>query len=126
MMISRREFLKMLGSAALALPFAGLLVSNNNKTAFAAETSLWWAQVPIDATIFCATPDGNTSKFNSGEWHGTYGCPGDINELYFPDSPNLIRQTESDFEDGMQQAATTISAAVQQASTIVTPSSLPA
>jgi hypothetical protein len=65
-------------------------------------------QVPIDATIFCATPAGNTSKFNSGDWHGTYGCVNDINDLYFPDRPNLVRSSaDSIGEEELQQVALT-------------------
>lgn len=45
------------------------------------------AQVPIDATFFCASPDGDTSKFNSPGWTGSYGCIEDIMLLGFPAIP---------------------------------------
>ena len=43
--------------------------------------------VTIDSTIFCALPDeegGNTTKFNSPGWSGSFGCPQDINTIAFP------------------------------------------
>lgn len=42
------------------------------------------AQVPIDATVFCTSSDGPTSKFNSGGWSSRFGCTGDINDIQFP------------------------------------------
>jgi hypothetical protein len=56
------------------------------------------AEVPINTTVFCSTENdsGNTSKFNSEEWEGGYGCTGDINDLYFPNEPRLTRPTDAD------------------------------
>ncbi len=42
------------------------------------------AKVPINATIFCNSSEGNTTKFNSGGWGGGFGCPENINDLRFP------------------------------------------
>jgi hypothetical protein len=62
-------------------------------------------QVPFDATIFCTTPEGDTSKFNSGNWSGTFGCVDDIGDLYFPNEPRLIRSADSTDEGELQQVA---------------------
>jgi hypothetical protein len=43
--------------------------------------------VTIDNTIFCAFPEdevGNTTKFNSPGWSGSFGCPQDIDTIAFP------------------------------------------
>ena len=43
--------------------------------------------VTIDNTIFCAFPEdegGNTTKFNSPGWSGSFGCPQDIDTVAFP------------------------------------------
>ncbi|MDP9015824.1 MAG: hypothetical protein M3M87_03585 [Thermoproteota archaeon] len=46
------------------------------------------ANVTIDSTIFCSTPDqeegGDTTKFNSPGWSGSFGCPQDIDTIAFP------------------------------------------
>jgi len=36
-------------------------------------------------TVFCKTPDGDTSKFNTPGWFGSYGCTEDIRDIMFPD-----------------------------------------
>jgi hypothetical protein len=65
------------------------------------------ANVSIDTTVFCSTDSGNTSKFNSEGWGGGYGCSEDINDLYWPNEPNLTRSTAADAEDdGLQLAST--------------------
>lgn len=61
------------------------------------------AEVPIDVTVFCTTPEGNTSKFNSGDWHGTFGCVNDINDLYFPNEPRPMTSTDSIDNGEIQQ-----------------------
>jgi hypothetical protein len=65
------------------------------------------AEVPIDTTVFCEMEDGNTTKFNSEGWGGGYGCTSDINDLYFPNEPRLIRSTNSDGDGELQQATLT-------------------
>jgi hypothetical protein len=45
------------------------------------------AQAPIDATFFCASPEGDTAKFNSAGWAGSYGCIEDIRSFAFPAIP---------------------------------------
>lgn len=52
------------------------------------------AQIPIDSTVFCTTPQGNTSKFNSPGWSGSYGCVNDIDSLLFPEN-NEVRGIDS-------------------------------
>jgi hypothetical protein len=44
------------------------------------------ANVTIDSTIFCTLSDdeGNTTKFNSPGWSGSFGCPRDIDTIAFP------------------------------------------
>jgi hypothetical protein len=55
--------------------------------------------------MFCSMEEeggsssGNTSKFNSEGWGGGYGCTSDIDDLYFPNEPRLIRSTDSNAED---------------------------
>jgi hypothetical protein len=85
------------------------------------------AEVPIDTTIVCEMEDGNddTSKFNSEGWGGGYGCTSDIDDLYFPNEPRLIRSTEADARDAdLQQVAATggsASTVAAQGSTIPLP-----
>ena len=66
------------------------------------------AEVPIDTTIFCRVDSGNTSQFNSEGWHGGYGCTGDINDLYFPNEPRLIRSADRDAGGELQQASVAV------------------
>jgi hypothetical protein len=43
--------------------------------------------VTIDSTIFCALPDdqgGDTTKFNTPGWSGSFGCPQEIDTIAFP------------------------------------------
>jgi hypothetical protein len=54
------------------------------------------AEVPINATIFCNSSEGNTTKFNSEGWGGGFGCPEDISDLRFPSldqqgSPSVVQ-----------------------------------
>jgi hypothetical protein len=45
------------------------------------------ANVTLDSTIFCTLSDdevGNTTKFNSPGWSGSFGCPQDIDTIAFP------------------------------------------
>ena len=42
------------------------------------------AEIPIDKTIFCASADGPTTKFNKGTWTGAFGCPQNIESITFP------------------------------------------
>ena len=85
------------------------------------------AEVPIDTTMFCEMEDGsgNTSKFNSEGWGGGYGCTSDIDDLYFPNEPRLIRSTDSDAGNAeLQQVAapgSSASNAVTQGSMIPLP-----
>jgi hypothetical protein len=40
--------------------------------------------------------DSNTTKFNGEGWGGGYWCTGEIEDLYWPNEPRLIRSTVSD------------------------------
>ena len=42
------------------------------------------AEIPIDKTVFCASADGPTTKFNKGTWTGSFGCPQNIESITFP------------------------------------------
>ncbi len=46
------------------------------------------ANVTIDSTIFCSVSDeeegGDTTKFNSPGWSGSFGCPHNIETIAFP------------------------------------------
>jgi len=70
------------------------------------------AEVPIDTTLFCRMDSGgssgDTSKFNGEGWGGGYGCTSDIDDLYFPNRPNLIKSTDADAgEAELQQVVLT-------------------
>jgi hypothetical protein len=77
------------------------------------------AEVPIDTTIFCAVESEDGAKFNSEGWHGTYGCTGDINDLYFPNEPRLIRSADAGAGEELQQVALTGGSASASAATNV-------
>jgi hypothetical protein len=42
------------------------------------------AEIPIDKTVFCASTDGPTTKFNKGTWAGAFGCTENIESITFP------------------------------------------
>ena len=43
------------------------------------------ALVPIEpVTIFCSSEEGDTSKFNSEGWVGSFGCVENIKDIFFP------------------------------------------
>jgi hypothetical protein len=44
---------------------------------------------PIDTTVFCKSTRGDTSKFNSPGWFGSFGCTDDIREITFPPRSKL-------------------------------------
>jgi hypothetical protein len=49
--------------------------------------------VTINNTIFCAFPEdegGNTTKFNSPGWSGSFGCPQDIDTIAFPTNNSAL------------------------------------
>jgi hypothetical protein len=52
------------------------------------------ANVTIDSTIFCTFPDdeGNTTKFNSPGWSGSFGCPQDIDTIAFPTNNTALAE----------------------------------
>lgn len=64
------------------------------------------AKIPIDSTVFCVTPEGNTSKFNSPGWQGSFGCIEDMNSILFPENNSEVRRIEAGSSDApVQQAA---------------------
>jgi hypothetical protein len=50
------------------------------------------AQIPIDSTVFCTSSVGNTTKFNSPGWEGSYGCVQGIDSLLFPKDNEQVSQ----------------------------------
>lgn len=43
------------------------------------------ALVPLSPTTkFCTSQEGDTSKFDSSGWTGSYGCPENIKDIFFP------------------------------------------
>lgn len=53
--------------------------------------------VTIDSTIFCSVSNeeegGNTAKFNSPDWSGSFGCPQDIDTIAFPTNNTALAET---------------------------------
>jgi hypothetical protein len=52
------------------------------------------ANVTIDNTIFCTFSDeeGNTTKFNSPDWSGSFGCPRNIDTIAFPTNNTALAE----------------------------------
>jgi hypothetical protein len=51
--------------------------------------------IAIDSTIFCSASEeegGNTAKFNSPGWSGSFGCPQDIDTIAFPTNNTALEQ----------------------------------
>jgi hypothetical protein len=50
------------------------------------------ANVTINSTVFCTSSDdeGNTTKFNSPGWSGSFGCPQDIDTIAFPTNNTVL------------------------------------
>jgi hypothetical protein len=43
------------------------------------------ANVPIpEVTKFCSSQEGDTTDFDKGDWSGSFGCPTDIKDIFFP------------------------------------------
>ncbi len=53
------------------------------------------SSVSIDTTVFCSSPEGNTTKFNSPEWGGSFGCTQDISDSIFPARPGKGHDSSS-------------------------------
>jgi len=51
------------------------------------------SSISIDTTVFCSSPDGDTTKFNSPGWSGSFGCTENINDSIFPGKP--VRSTNN-------------------------------
>jgi hypothetical protein len=67
------------------------------------------ASVPIDATVFCTSAEGPTTKFNTAGWSGSYGCTEDIDDILFPEKNNDVNPSHGDkasFELGAGDART--------------------
>ncbi len=43
------------------------------------------AKIDIDSTMFCSSSEGDTKKFNSAGWTGSFGCTEDIVDTLFPE-----------------------------------------
>ena len=58
------------------------------------------ATIPIDATVFCKSSQGDTTKFNSPGWSGSFGCTGDISDIKFPKNGHHSSQFDKkDFDN---------------------------
>jgi hypothetical protein len=83
------------------------------------------AQVPVDSTMFCSTPEGNSSKFNSPGWEGSYGCINDMDGSLFPEENSAVNNVNLDKRenDAVQQAGMPSNAdALNSVSTLGQPS----
>jgi hypothetical protein len=59
--------------------------------------------IPVDLTVFCSNPAGDTSKFNIGEWFGGYGCTDNIKNIYFPPTFGSKPEFRNRFHDLVQE-----------------------
>jgi hypothetical protein len=86
------------------------------------------AEVPIDTVVFCNIgSSGNTSKFNSEGWSGSFGCTENINDEYFPPRANMRLTTDSEeSQEQVQQVALTGSSSTAAIATQGSIASLPA
>jgi hypothetical protein len=52
------------------------------------------ANVTIDSTIFCtfSEEEGNTTKFDSPDWSGSFGCPRNIDTIAFPTNNTALAE----------------------------------
>ena len=62
------------------------------------------ATLNVNTTVFCTSTEGNTSKFNSPGWTGSFGCPEDIDTIFFPRQNN---DTSADSDAGNGQGNNT-------------------
>jgi len=44
------------------------------------------ATLNVDSTVFCKSGNGDTTKFNSPGWVGSFGCPENIDDILFPEN----------------------------------------
>jgi len=61
--------------------------------------------VPIDSTIFCKSADGDTTKFNSPGWTGSFGCTEDVNDILFPKRNSDVTRIGTESGSAIQQVA---------------------
>jgi hypothetical protein len=50
-------------------------------------------ELDVDATVFCRSPDGPTTKFNSPGWFGGFGCTDDIDDSLFPERNSDVNKS---------------------------------
>ena len=70
------------------------------------------AGLNVDTTMFCRTPEGATTKFNSVGWFGGFGCTEDIDDILFPIKNSDVNPSKTNGKATFDIPAT----AVQQAS----------
>jgi hypothetical protein len=58
------------------------------------------ATIDIDSTVFCSSSEGDTKKFNSAGWTGSFGCTEDIVDILFPE-----RNRDANLVSGNGEAA---------------------
>jgi len=63
------------------------------------------ALVPIEpTTIFCSSQEGDTSRFNSEGWTGSFGCVENIKDIFFPrDSKKPDYNNSGEYENPKEQ-----------------------
>ena len=63
------------------------------------------ALVPIEpTTIFCSIEEGDASRFNSEGWTGSFGCPENIKDIFFPrDSKKPNYNNSGGYENPKEQ-----------------------
>jgi len=63
------------------------------------------ALVPIEpTTIFCSSQEGDTSRFNSEGWTGSFGCVENIKDIFFPrDSKKPDYNNSGGYENPKEQ-----------------------
>jgi hypothetical protein len=53
------------------------------------------AELHVDTTVFCRSPEGSTAKFNSPGWFGGFGCTEDIDDTLFPEKNSDVNPSKS-------------------------------
>jgi hypothetical protein len=72
------------------------------------------AELVVDKTVFCRSPEGSTMKFNSPGWFGGYGCTEDIDDILFPEKNSDVNPSKTTGKASFEVSG----AAVQQANNI--------
>jgi hypothetical protein len=67
------------------------------------------ATMNIDSTVFCASAEGDTTKFNSAGWRSSFGCTENIADIAFPEKNADIKRVSAEMDvtggERVQQAS---------------------